>query len=81
MNNDVDKNRDRNKNINRHVNKPAADVYKIENRPITDLERSKGRSENYWQMSGFDQWNENERLGLLGWNGEDDNQNEKAEQK
>jgi hypothetical protein len=38
-------------------------------RKINDLERSKGRSENYWQMSPQDQWDEDKRLGILDWDG------------
>lgn len=38
-------------------------------RAITKLERSKGRSESYHQMSGRDQWDEDKRLGILDWDG------------
>jgi len=44
-------------------------VSKPQVRRITDLERGKGRSEGYWQMSAEDQWNEDKALGILDWDG------------
>lgn len=41
----------------------------LKGRKITILERSKGRSENYWQKTPEQQWREDERLGILDWNG------------
>ena len=38
-------------------------------RKLDDKERSKGRSENYWQMSAEEQWAEDKRLGILDWDG------------
>lgn len=36
---------------------------------ITRLERSKGRSKNFYSMTPEDQWAEDKRLGLLDWDG------------
>lgn len=52
------------------VNKPSTDIIQRKIRQITDKEREKGRSEEYWQMSPRDQWEEDKRLGLLDWDGE-----------
>jgi hypothetical protein len=52
------------------VNKPSTDSFKREIRQITEKEKEKGRSENYWQLSARDQWEEDNRLGLLDWDGE-----------
>lgn len=42
---------------------------KEEPQKITNLERSKGRSDGYWQLSPRDQWDEDKRLGILDWDG------------
>jgi hypothetical protein len=57
--------------MNIHVNKASTDIHRKQIRPITELERSKGRSEDYWQKSELDKWNEDKRLGLLNWNSEE----------
>jgi len=36
---------------------------------ISDIERSKGRSEGYHSMNARDQWDEDKRLGILDWDG------------
>jgi hypothetical protein len=36
---------------------------------INDRERSKGRSENYYDMTSGEQWAEDRRLNLLDWDG------------
>ena len=38
-------------------------------RGISPIERAKGRSEGYWQMSPSDQWAEDKRNGILDWDG------------
>jgi hypothetical protein len=38
-------------------------------RKITQKEREKGRSENYWQKSPQEQWEEDKELGILDWDG------------
>jgi hypothetical protein len=38
-------------------------------RKISDLERSKGRSESYHSLTARDQWDEDKRLGILDWDG------------
>lgn len=38
-------------------------------REINDLERSKGRSENYYQMSPQEQWDDDKKNKLLDWDG------------
>lgn len=38
-------------------------------RELDELEKAKGRSSNYWQMSGEEQWAEDRRLGILDWDG------------
>lgn len=38
-------------------------------RKINAKEKAKGRSENYYQLSEQEQWNEDERLGILDWDG------------
>jgi hypothetical protein len=60
-----------NKNSNRQNNsKKRSYVNPAEKkRAISDLEREKGRSENYWQKSAEDQWAEDKRLGILDWDG------------
>lgn len=40
-------------------------------RKITELERSKGRSENFYSLSNEDQWAQDKRLGLLDWDGKE----------
>jgi len=34
---------------------------------ISPIERAKGKSEGYWQMSPSDQWAEDKRNGILDW--------------
>ena len=41
----------------------------LSNKKITDLERSKGRSEDYYQLSAEEQWEQDKHLGLLDWDG------------
>lgn len=36
---------------------------------LTPQEKSKGRSENYWDMTPSEQWAEDKRLGILDWDG------------
>jgi len=38
-------------------------------RKLNDKERDKGRSEDYWQMTSQEQWEEDKRLGILDWDG------------
>lgn len=38
-------------------------------RRISELERSKGRSENFYSLSIEEQWAEDKRLGILDWDG------------
>lgn len=38
---------------------------------ISDLERSKGRSEDYYQLSSEEQWMEDKKLGILDWDGKE----------
>lgn len=52
-------------------------TYNIENkvpsdpiRVITELERHKGRSEDYYYLSAQDQWDQDKSLGLLDWDGQ-----------
>jgi len=39
-------------------------------RKISDLERSKGRSEDYYGLPLDEQWAQDDRLGILDWDGE-----------
>lgn len=39
-------------------------------RSISELERSKGRSENYYDLSSEQQWAEDKQLGILDWDGQ-----------
>jgi hypothetical protein len=57
-------------NVNILVNKQPEDSFKVVIKPISEIERTKGRSENYYQMSPLDKWNEDKRLGLLNWDAE-----------
>lgn len=41
----------------------------MEYKVITEKERSKGRSENYYQLPQQEQWDEDKLLGLLDWDG------------
>ncbi|MDO8640757.1 MAG: hypothetical protein Q7R33_04370 [Nitrosarchaeum sp.] len=41
----------------------------LRNRKTTALERSMGRSKNYWQKSNQEQWAEDKALGILDWDG------------
>lgn len=38
-------------------------------RKINAKEKSKGRSQNYYQQSAQEQWDEDKRLGILDWDG------------
>ena len=40
-----------------------------ERREITQVERDKGRSSGYWELSSQEQWDEDKRLGILDWDG------------
>lgn len=42
---------------------------KEKSRKISQIERDKGRSEDYWQTSPQEQWDEDKRLGILDWDG------------
>jgi hypothetical protein len=50
------------KSLRKHPKKKAG-------RRITDRERAKGRSENYWQLSPEEQWAQDKNLGILDWEG------------
>jgi hypothetical protein len=41
----------------------------IQTRELTQKEKEKGRSANYWQMTTQEQWAEDKRLGILDWDG------------
>ncbi len=38
-------------------------------RALTAMERALGRAENYWQMTGREQWADDKAKGLLDWDG------------
>lgn len=42
---------------------------KNKKRELTDKEKEKGRSEEYWELSAREQWAEDKELGILDWDG------------
>jgi len=51
------------------MKQPTKPTKKNPPRKLSEKERQKGRSENYWQMSPREQWDEDKLLGLLDWDG------------
>jgi hypothetical protein len=50
---------------------PKGETNTYKRKEISNSERQKGRSENYYQMSSLDRWNEDKKLGLLNFEPEE----------
>jgi hypothetical protein len=63
----IQKSKKKRKSLPRKKSKSLPRV--IQTRELTQKEKEKGRSANYWQMTTQEQWAEDKRLGILDWDG------------
>jgi hypothetical protein len=61
-----------NRNPIQAVNKPSTDSFQRKIRLINEKEKARGRSEDYYQLSPKAQWEQDNTLGLLDWDVDND---------